>query len=174
MAQLVEAGYIDRDGDGFCWHGVKEEKERQERQKTAYDEACTRIRRQIQEEAAASASSVVSSYDSQLSAIQREIDQAASEAASQRARIEKKISNLCATLDSLGFFQRKEKKELQTQIEELRFQRSKIPSRKDIEWQYNAQITRIKKERQTAVDRVTEAVKSKYIMPRPEDFSDIE
>lgn len=183
LDSLAEAGFLEKHGNGYCWPGAKEEKERLEReaeelrqkqmrQKAAYDEACAKVNGQIQEELSAATASIGEEYDAKLRGIQREINEAVNEANRQRDGIQRQISDLRGQQSSLGFFKGKEKKALQVQIDEAQTHLSKIPSQQDIQARYQPQITQINSEKQAAINKAKAEIQSRYTLPKIEDFAE--
>lgn len=183
LDSLAEAGFLEKHGNGYCWPGAKEEKERLEReaeelrqkqmrQKAAYDEACAKVNGQIQEELSAATASIGEEYDTKLRGIQREINEAVNEANRQRDGIQRQISDLRGQQSSLGFFKGKEKKALQVQINEAQTHLNKIPSQQDIQARYQPQITQINSEKQAAINKAKAEIQSRYTLPKIEDFAE--
>lgn len=181
---LVEAGFLEKHTDGYCWPGAKEERERlqreaeeqrqkQIRQKAAFDNACEEMNRQILEEIASASAPVSDEFDSKLRGIQREINESVNEANHQRDRIQKQISDLRNRQSALGFFKGKEKKALQAQIDDAQSQLQGIKSQRDIEASFDPKIRQLNAEKQKALDTVASEVRAKYTMPKLEDFSDV-
>ena len=183
LDSLAEAGFLEKHGNRYCWPGAKEEKERLEReaeelrqkqmrQKAAYDEACAKVNGQIQEELSAATASIGEEYDAKLRGIQREINEAVNEANRQRDGIQRQISDLRGQQSSLGFFKGKEKKALQVQIDEAQTHLSKIPSQQDIQARYQPQITQINSKKQAAINKAKAEIQSRYTLPKIEDFAE--
>lgn len=181
---LAKEGFIEKHPEGYCWPGAKEEKERhqreaeelrqkQMRQKAAYDEACAKVKGQIkEEELSAATASIGEEYDTKLRGIQREINEAVNEANRQRDGIQRQISDLRGQQSSLGFFKGKEKKALQVQINEAQTHLNKIPSQQDIQARYQPQITQINSEKQAAINKAKAEIQSRYTLPKIEDFAE--
>ena len=147
LDSLVAAGFLEKHNNGYCWPGAKEEKERlareaeelrqkQIRQKAAFDEACERINGQIQEEVSSATSPIEDDYEFKFRGIQREIDEAVAESNRQRESIQRQISDLRSQQSSLGLFKGKEKRALQAQIDEAQSSLNKIASQADIQAKY--------------------------------------
>ena len=120
LDDLLKYGFVELDGDDYSIQGAKEEKERilreeeerrerDSRQKAAFDEACERINSQIQEEVTSVTSPIEDDYAYKFRGIQREIDEAAAESKRQRENIQRQISDLRSQQSSLGLFKGKEK-----------------------------------------------------------------
>lgn len=184
LDSLTKEGLIEKHPEGYCWPGAKEEKERllreaeelrqkQIRQKAAYDEACARINGQIQDEVSAAKTSVDEEFDPKLRGIQREINEAIDEANRQREAIQRQISDLRSQQSALGFFKGKEKKALQGQIDEAQSRLSKIPSQQDIQAGYQPKISQINSEKQETLNKRSAEIRSRYTMPKLEDFAEV-
>ena len=184
---LAEAGFLEKSDLGndpkYSWPGADEErdrllKEEQERlekekkQRAAYDDACEKVNNQIESEIAVAIVSIEEEYNYKLRGIQREIDEAVAEANRQRDSLEKQISDLQSRQSSLGFFKGKEKKALQAQIDEAQSSLYNIKSQYSIESSYQPQINQLNDEKQKAIDAATSDVRSKYVLPKLEDFSE--
>ena len=90
----------------------------------------------------------------------------------QREDIQRQISDLRSQQSSLGFFKGKEKKILQTQIDDAQFRLKKVPSQQEIQTRYKPRIDQIYAEKQTAIDRIKSDIQSRYTLPKLEDFVD--
>lgn len=184
LDKLANEGLIEKHPEGYCWPGAKEEKERllreaeelrqkQIRQKAAYNEACARINGQIQDEVSAAKTAVDEEFDPKLRGIQREIKEAVDEANRQREAIQRQISDWRSQQSALGFFKGKEKKALQVQIDEAQSRLSKIPSQQDIQAGYQQKISQINSEKQEALNKKSAEIRSRYTMPKLEDFAEV-
>ena len=184
LDKLANEGLIEKHPEGYCWPGAKEEKERllreaeelrqkQIRQKAAYNEACARINGQIQDEVSAAKTAVDEEFDPKLRGIQREIKEAVDEANRQREAIQRQISDWRSQQSALGFFKGKEKKALQVQIDEAQSRLSKIPSQQDIQAGYQQKISQINSEKQEALKKKSAEIRSRYTMPKLEDFAEV-
>ena len=184
---LVEAGLIEKHSDGYrfwyCWPGAKEEKERlqreaeelrqkQIRQKAAYDKACEEVYRQIQDEESVAALSIDKEYDAKIHEIQRVNDETINAAIRQRETIQHQISDLKNQRSSLGFFRGKEKKALLAQIDDAQSRLNIIPSQKEIQARFQSQIEQLNAEKNEAFDRRSKEIRSRYTLPKAEDFAD--
>ena len=94
LDDLVKFDLIELQGLGYILKGAKERREREARQKAAYDEACAVVNRQIQEEIDLRVGRMSEEYDPRLNGIQREINEEISEFNRQRESIERQISDL--------------------------------------------------------------------------------
>ena len=184
LDQLVAAGLIEKYAEGYCWPGAKEEKERllreaeerrqrERRQRAAFDEACAIIESHISDEIVAKSASVSEEYDYQLRGIQREIDEANAENDSKRQGLEQQISEWNRQKSALGFFKGKEKKALQAQIDDAQSKINAIPSKQQVQSSFQAKINQINGAKQAAIDKVTAEVRSQYTMPKLEDFAEV-
>lgn len=183
LDQLVEGGWLEKYPEGYCWPGAKEEKERLEReaeelrqkqirQKAAFDEACERINCQIQEEVSSATSPIEDDYAYKFRGIQREIDEAVAESNRQRENTQRKISDLRSQQSSLGLFKGKEKRALQAQIDEAQGSLNKIASEADIQAKYQPQISQLNAEKAAKIESITAEIKARYPMPKIEDFQE--
>ena len=183
LKDLVEGGLIELHALGYCLVGAKEEKERllreakerrqrELRQRAAFDEACAKVNGQIQEELSAATAYIGEEYDTKLCGIQREINEAVNEANRQRDGIQRQISDLRGQKSSIGFFKGKEKKALQVQINEAQTHLNTIPSQQDIQARYQPQITQINSEKQAAINKAKAEIQSRYTLPKIEDFAE--
>ena len=184
LDQLVAAGLIEKYAEGYCWPGAKEEKERllreaeerrqrERRQRAAFDEACAKIESHISDEIVAKSASVSEEYDYQLRGIQREIDEANAENDHKRQDLEQQISEWNRQKSALGFFKGKEKKALQAQIDDAQSKINAIPSKQQVQSSFQAKINQINGAKQAAIDKVTAEVRSQYTMPKLEDFAEV-
>ena len=183
LDDLLKYGFVELDGDDYSIQGAKEEKERilreeeerrerDSRQKAAFDEACERINSQIQEEVTSVTSPIEDDYAYKFRGIQREIDEAAAESKRQRENIQRQISDLRSQQSSLGLFKGKEKRALQAKIDEAQSSLNKIASEADIQAQYQPQISKLNAEKAAKIESITAEIKSKYPMPKLEDFQE--
>lgn len=183
LDQLVTAGFIEKHVDGYCWPGVKEEKERlsreakerkerERRQLAAYDEGCRRVEAQISAEIAAKSASVSESFDYQLREIQREIDRAIAENDLKRQRLEQQISVWNSQKDKLGFFKRKEKNALQAQINDAQSRLDTFVSAQQIEASFKPRLDQVNNAKNAVIDSIRAEVVSKYPLPEYEDFAE--
>ena len=183
LRDLENYNLIELDGTGYSLKGVKEEKarvlkeakerrQREARQKAAYDEACAAVNRQIQEEIDLKTSRISENFDSRLKSVQREINEESSECRRQRESIERQISDWRNQQSSLGFFKGKEKKELQAQIDEAQSRLNTIPTQQQIQTKHQPKIDQINAEKKAEYDRISAEVRSGYIMPKLEDFEE--
>lgn len=184
LESLAEAGFLEKHPDGYCWPGAKEEKEhlqreaeelrqKQIRQKAAYDDACAKMNGQIQEKVASATAAIDDEYASKLDEIQREFDEAVAESNRQRENIQRQISNLRSQQLSLGFFKGKEKKALLMQIDKAQTLLNSITSQQAIQSRYQPQIIQINAEKQAAIDNATAEIHSRYTLPKLEDFAEV-
>lgn len=184
LKDLVEGGLIELHALGYCLVGAKEEKERllreaeerrqrELRQRAAFDEACAKIESQISDEIATKSASVSEEYDYQLRGIQREIDEANAENDRKRQGLEQQISEWNRQKSGLGFFKGKEKKALQAQIDDAQSTINAIPSKQQVQSSFQAKINQINGAKQAAIDKVTAEVRSQYTMPKFEDFAEV-
>ena len=182
LDQLVEYGFVDQYPEGYCWPGAKEERERilreeeerkqrEARQKAAYDDACASVNKQIQEEIDLKVAQLSEGYDSRLSGIQREINEEISECNRQRESLERQISDWRSQQSSLGFFKGKEKKALQAQIDEAQNRLSAIPTQQQIQEKHQPAINQVNADKKAEIDRISAEVRSQYPMPKLEDFA---
>ena len=180
---LVKAGFIEKHLSGYCWPGVKEEKERllrekeelrqkQIRQKAAFDEECAKINGMIQKEISAVRASADEEYDLKLQEVQKEINKAIEEANRQRETIQRQISGLHSQQSSLGFFKGKEKRALQVHIDEMQSYLNKVPSQQIIREGYQSRIAQINIEKKEFIDRRSLEIRSCYPLPILEDFAE--
>jgi len=183
LGALIEEGFIEKHDSGYCWPGAKEEKERlereaeelrqkQARQKAAFDEACDRVNNQIQDELSSATNVINDEYEPKLRGIQREVDESVSESNRKRDSIQRQISELRTQQASLGFFKGKEKKAIQVQIDDLQNQLQKIDSATDIQARYQPQISQLNTEKAKRIDAIAAEIKAKYPMPKLEDFQE--
>lgn len=181
---LSEAGFVEKHPNGYCWPGAKEEKERlqqeaeeqrqkQIRQQAAYDNACAEMDRQIQEDIATITAPITDEYDSKIRGVQRELDEAIGDTDRERESIQRQISDLRSQQSALGFFKGKEKRALQAQIDEAQSRLSAVPSQQDIQSRYQPMINQINADKQAAISQATEDIKSKYTLPKLEDFAEV-
>lgn len=184
LKDLVEGGLIELHALGYCLVGAKEEKERllreaeerrqrELRQRAAFDEACAKIESQISDEIATKSASVSEEYDYQLRGIQREIDEANAENDRKRQGLEQQVSEWNRQKSGLGFFKGKEKKALQAQIDDAQSTINAIPSKQQVQSSFQAKINQINGAKQAAIDKVTAEVRSQYTMPKFEDFAEV-
>lgn len=184
LKDLVEGGLIELHALGYCLVGAKEKKERllreaeerrqrELRQRAAFDEACAKIESQISDEIATKSASVSEEYDYQLRGIQREIDEANAENDRKRQGLEQQISEWNRQKSGLGFFKGKEKKALQAQIDDAQSKINAIPSKQQVQSSFQAKINQINGAKQAAIDKVTAEVRSQYTMPKFEDFAEV-
>lgn len=183
LRDLVSYELIEHSDLGYSLIGAKEEKERllkeaeerrqrEARQKTAYDEACTAVNRQIQEEIDTQVSRLSEDYDSRLNGIQREINEEVSECNRQRESIERQISDWRSQQSSLGFFKGKERKVLQAQIDEAQNRLNAIPTQQQIQANHQPAINQVNADKKAEIDRISAEVRSQYVMPKLEDFAE--
>ena len=185
---MVEEGFTrkssSRSFPKFSWPNAAEERERIEkekrekkekelRQKAAFDEACERINSRINDEIGSVQSCIDEKYAPKLHDVQKEIDVAILEANHQRECIEQEISDLQSRLSSLGFFKGKEKKAIQSQIDEAQKRLTGVSSTKDIQLIYQPKIDQINTEKQKSIDNAISEVRKKYPFPQLEDFKDV-
>ena len=184
LDDLVRFDLIELDGLGYSIKGAKEEKERllkaaeerrerEARQKAAYDEACTDVNRRIQEEIDLRVSQLSEEYDPLLNGIQREINEEISECKRQRESLERQINEWYNQQSSLGFFKGREKKALQVQIDEAKRRLDVLPTQQQIQANHQPAINQINADREAAIERITAEVRSQYPMPKLEDFVEI-
>ena len=183
LRDLVDYDLIELNDMGYSVKGAKEEKERllkeaeerrqrEARQKAAYDEACAAINRQIQEEIEQITRRLSEDFDSRLNGVQREINEDISECNRQRESIERQISDWRSQQSSLGFFKGKEKKALQAQIDDAQSRLNGIPTQQQIQAKHQPKIDQINTEKKAEYDRISAEVRSKYTMPKLEDFAE--
>ena len=158
LSELVEYGIVEENGDTYALTGAKEKR-------AAYDEACAKVRQQMQEEVDARVSVIYDKYESRLKEVQAELDKALNETDQQRSTIQEKISSLRNQQASLGLFKGKEKKALQIQIDKEEFHLGQIPSKVKIQTQYQPRINQIKEEKRAEVIQIETEVKAKYPLP---------
>ena len=184
LDDLVRFDLIELDGLGYSIKGAKEEKERllkaaeerrerEARQKAAYDEACTDVNRRIQEEIDLRVSQLSEEYDPLLNGIRREINEEISECKRQRESLERQINEWYNQQSSLGFFKGREKKALQVQIDEAKRRLNALPTQQQIQANHQPAINQINADKQAAIERITAEVRSQYPMPKLEDFVEI-
>lgn len=182
LDRLVDAGFLEKYPEGYCWPGAKEERERilrekeekkqsEARQKAAYDDACAEVGRQIQEEIDLRISQLSEEFDPRLNGIQRKINEEIAECTRQREIMQGQISDWRTQQSSLGIFKGKEKKALQAQIDEAQRRLSTIPTQQQIQDKYQPDIDRMNTDKNTEINRITAEVRSHYIMPKLEDFA---
>lgn len=172
LDDLVKFDLIELQGLGYILKGAKERREREARQKAAYDEACAVVNRQIQEEIDLRVGRMSEEYDPRLNGIQREINEEISEFNRQRESIERQISDWRSQQSSLGFFKGKEKKALQAQIDEAQSQLNNIPTQQQIQAKHQPTIDKINDEKRAEIDRISAEVRAQYTMPKLEDFAE--
>lgn len=181
LDKLLEAGLIEKHPEGYCWPGAKEEKERllkeaeerrqrEIRQKAAYDDACAQIESQIKDETETKLALISEKYDSELRGIHREIDEENAENNRQRQELEQQISTWRSQQSSLGIFKGKEKKALQAQIDDARKRINAIPSAQQVQASFQSKLDRVNNTKKSDVDKMTSEVRSRYTMPKLEDF----
>lgn len=183
LEDLVSLRLIElHDSESYCLIGTKEEKERalktaeelslkQFRQKAAYEEACTKINTQIQEEITSRISDISKEFDLRLQDVEIKMDEALAEISRQR-EIQRQIFELRRMQSRLGAFQGKARKALQAQIDEAESHLKTVPSQQQVRSDYQPKIDQIKMEKQEIIDNITAEVHSKYIMPKLEDFAE--
>ena len=152
---------------------AEERRQRELRQRAAFDEACAKIESHISDEIVAKSASVSEEYDYQLRGIQREIDEANAENDRKRQGLEQQISEWNRQKSALGFFKGKEKKALQAQIDDAQSKINAIPSKQQVQSSFQAKINQINGAKQAAIDKVTAEVRSQYTMPKLEDFAEV-
>ena len=105
LRDLIQYKCIEEHYDGYCLVGAKEEKERlqreaeerrqkEERQKAAYNAACAKIEEQIQAEAMPTVNDITAEFDAKIQGLQRELDEAVEEANRKRDGFQRTISDL--------------------------------------------------------------------------------
>ena len=184
LDQLVEFGFVDQYPEGYCWPGVKEKRERilreeeerkqrEARQKAAYDEACASVNKQIQAEIELKVAQLFEGYESRLIGIQREINEEVSECNRQRESLECQISDWRNQQSALGVFKRKEKKALQAQIDEAQNRLSAIPTQQQIQEKHQPAINQVNTDKKAEIDKISAEVRLRHPVPKLEDFTEI-
>ena len=174
----------ERASEYYCLWGAEEERERllkeaeerrlkAERQKSAYEAACTEYELHIQKEAEPALNRISYEFDFTMQAVQQEMDTVIENANKQREYILFNISELQKKQSSLGIFKGKEKKELQMQINNLQNNLNCIASPQQIQAQYQPMKDCVLNDRQCAMDKAIAEVRAKYIKPKLEDFMNV-
>ena len=179
---LTSIGLIQKEKYGYCLTSVKEERDRrlketeelkqkQLRQKTAYDDACLKINRQIQAEVNIVSQPIVEEYSAKIQEMQAKIQSVSADGNRNRAELQNQIAQLQRQQSSLGIFDGKGKKAIQQEIDNRKAQLNRIASSQQIEASYQAAISQMVEEQNAILNRITNEVKAKYPLPRLEDFS---
>lgn len=181
LSDLVQYKCIEEHDDGYCLVGAKEEKERlireaeerrqkEECQKAAYDKACAKIEEQVQAEVSSVVNGISIEFDAKIQCIQRELYIAVEEVNRKREGIQRTISDLKSQQSALGFFKSKEKKILQSQIDEAQNVLYSIKTQQQIQAEYQPHFDNVLREKKEAIDKVVFEVRKKYPMPKYEDY----
>lgn len=184
LKELAAYNLIEQSSSGYSLIGAREEKERllkeaeerrqrEARQRAAYDEACARIESQINEAATSKVAVVSEEFDSKLSGIRREINEENAKNSRQKQRLEQQISDWRSQQSSLGFFKGKEKKALQAQIDDAQRKIDALFTPAQVEASFQDRINQVNAEKQTAIEKIKSEVRSQYTMPKIEDFSEV-
>lgn len=167
LRNLIQYKCIEEYDDGYCLVGVKQ---KEERQKEAYNVACAKIEEQIQTEALPIINSITTEFDIKIQGLQIELNEAIDAVNRKREETEKIISDLRSKQCSLGFFKGKEKKMLQVQIDETQNTLNTLATQQQIQSEYQQRINKLVRDRQAAVDGAFSDIRKNYIMPKYEDY----
>ena len=137
---LVAEGLIEEHPTGYCWPQAMKVKTDVETITAPFINEC----------------------DSKVRDIQKKVDESREEARQKKDDIQRQISDLQRQKSSLGFLKVKEKKLLQAQIDDAQKQLLLIPSDQAIRARYQLVINEINVNKQLAIKKATDEVKTKY------------
>lgn len=172
LEELVKAGFIEEHSNKYCWPNAEKEKEKRDKQQTAFNAACSLIEGEINKEVSEKSKSISEKYDSQIHEIQCEMEKKMAELNEQRDSMQRDINTMQEKLSKLGIFKRKEKKEIEAQIAEARSRMTLIEEKQDVQSRYNIQIDRVTKEKLDAIDSISKEIRARHPLPAFENFAE--